>query len=182
MTGPLVVLGVFSAIGGLHQPAAGSSVAAERWSTGSSRSPHRPLSSSALEMPHGSTEFFLIGAAVAIGAVGLVRRVVGSPCAGDTLPAAESPADTGLARVLYRKYYVDEIYDAVIVRPLIWLSRVVLWRGVDQGVVDGAAVNGTAKLSRGLGWLGSRLQTGQVGIYVVLFLVGALWILHAMVR
>jgi hypothetical protein len=64
----------------------------------------------------------------------------------------------------------------------VWLSRTVLWRGVDQGVVDGAAVNGTAKLSQGLGWLGSRLQTGQVGVYVVLFLVGALWILHAMVR
>jgi NADH-quinone oxidoreductase subunit L len=128
-------------------------------------------------MPHGSTEFYLIGAAVAIGAVGLVagwwftsrRR---------TLSAAESPADTGLARVLYRKYYVDEIYDAILVRPLLWLSRVVLWKGVDQGAVDGAAVNGTAKLSRGLGWLGSRLQTGQVGIYVVLFLVGVLWVLQ----
>jgi len=48
--------------------------------------------------------------------------------------------------------------------------------------VDGAAVNGTARLSRGLGWLGSRLQTGQVGIYVVLFLVGALWVLRAVVR
>jgi len=84
--------------------------------------------------------------------------------------------------VVYRKYYVDEIYDAVIVRPLVWRSRVVLWKGVDQGVVDGAAVNGTARLSRGLGWLGSRLQTGQVGIYVVLFLVGALWILHSVVR
>jgi hypothetical protein len=53
---------------------------------------------------------------------------------------------------------------------------------VDQGVVDGAAVNGTAKLSRGLGWLGSRLQTGQVGVYVVLFLVGALWVLRAVIR
>ena len=70
----------------------------------------------------------------------------------------------------------------LIVRPLVWLSRVVLWHGVDQGVVDGAAVNGTAKLSRGLGWLGSRLQTGQVGVYVVLFLVGALWVLHTVVQ
>jgi NADH-quinone oxidoreductase subunit L len=96
--------------------------------------------------------------------------------------AAEAPVDTGLARVLYHKYYIDEIYNALIVRPLVWLSRVVLWKGVDQGVVDGAAVNGTARLSRGLGWLGSRLQTGQVGIYVVLFLVGALWILHSVVR
>ncbi|MEO7136981.1 MAG: NADH-quinone oxidoreductase subunit L, partial [Gemmatimonadales bacterium] len=95
---------------------------------------------------------------------------------------AEAPDDTGLARVLNRKYYVDEIYDAVLVRPLIWFSRIVLWKGVDQRVVDGAGVNGSARLSRGLGWLGSRLQTGQVGIYVVLFLVGALWILHTMVR
>ena len=70
----------------------------------------------------------------------------------------------------------------VIVGPLVWLSRVVLWKGVDQGVVDDAAVNGTARLSRGLGWLGSRLQTGQVGIYVVLFLAGALWILRAVAQ
>ena len=77
--------------------------------------------------------------------------------------------------MLNRKYYVDELYDAVVVRPLVWLSRVVLWKGVDQGVVDGAAVNGTRLGSRAAcGWLGSRLQTGQVGVYVVLFLVGAL--------
>jgi hypothetical protein len=43
-------------------------------------------------------------------------------------------------------------------------------------------VNGTAKLSRGLGWLGSRLQTGQIGVYIVMFLVGALWVLHTVVR
>jgi NADH-quinone oxidoreductase subunit L len=90
--------------------------------------------------------------------------------------------DTGFARVLYRKYYIDEIYNALIVRPVVWLSRFVLWKGVDQGVVDGAAVNGSARISRGLGWLGSRLQTGQVGVYVVLFLVGAIWILRAMIR
>jgi NADH-quinone oxidoreductase subunit L len=128
-------------------------------------------------MPHGSTELFLVGAAVLIGGLGLLagwKATLRRPI----LSAAEAPADTGWARVLFRKYYVDEIYDAIIVRPLVWLSRVVLWKGVDQGVVDGAGVNGTARLSRGLGWLGSRLQTGQVGMYVVLFLVGALWVLH----
>ena len=61
-------------------------------------------------------------------------------------------------------------------------SRTVLWKGVDQGLIDGAAVNGSARISRGMGWLGSRLQTGQVGVYVVLFLVGALWILRAVIR
>jgi NADH-quinone oxidoreductase subunit L len=180
MTGPLVVLGVLSAIGGLLNlpPFIGGGAALEHWI--------EPVTEPAaaffrLEMPHGRTELFLVGSAVLIGVLGLVAGWRAT-LRRRTLPAAEAPADTGLARVVYRKYYVDELYDALIVRPLVWLSRVVLWKGVDQGVVDGAAVNGTAKLSRGLGWLGSRLQTGQVGVYVVLFLVGALWVLHAVVR
>jgi NADH-quinone oxidoreductase subunit L len=180
MTGPLVVLGVFSALGGLlNLPAfLGGGGAMEHWL--------EPITAPAaryygLEMPHGQTELFLIGAAVAIGVAGLVagwwatlRRPI--------LPAEAAPADTGFARVLFRKYYIDEIYDALIVRPIVWLSRFVLWKGIDQGVVDGAAVNGSAKASQGLGWLGSRLQTGQVGVYVVLFLVGALWILRVVIR
>ncbi len=180
MTGPLVVLGVLSAIGGLLNlpPLVGGSAALERWI--------EPVTAPAaanyrLEMPHGQTELFLVGAAVLIGALGLVagwRSTLRRP----TLPAAEAPADTGIGRVLLHKYYVDEIYNALIVRPIVLLSRYVLWKGVDQGVVDGAAVNGTARLSRGLGWLGSRLQTGQVGVYVVLFLVGAIWILRVVIR
>jgi NADH-quinone oxidoreductase subunit L len=171
-----VVLGVLSALGGLLNlpPLVGGGAALEHFI--------EPITAPAagffrLEMPHGSTELFLVGAAVLIGIAGLVagwkatlRRSIPT--------AAEAPPDLGLARLLYRKYYVDEIYDALIVRPLVWLSRIVLWKGVDQGVVDGGAVNGTAKLSQGLGWLGSRLQTGQIGVYIVLFLVGALWILN----
>ncbi len=180
MTGPLVVLGVLSVIGGvLNLPAfAGGSHLLEHWL--------EPVTAPAaafirLEMPHGSTELFLVGAAVAIGALGLwagFRATLSRP----TRPAREAPADRGLGLVLNRKYYVDEIYNALVVQPTVWLSRVVLWRGVDQGVVDGAAVNGTAKLSQGLGWIGSRLQTGQIGLYVVLFLVGALWVLRAVIR
>ncbi len=180
MTGPLVVLGVLSVIGGvLNLPAfIGGNHWLEHWL--------EPVMAPAaafvhLEMPHGSTEFFLVGAAVAIGLLGLYagfKATLGRPI----LPAGQAPEDRGFGLVLNRKYFVDEIYDALIVRPTVWLSRVVLWRGVDQGVVDGAAVNGTAKLSQGLGWIGSRLQTGQIGVYVVLFLVGALWILRAVIR
>jgi NADH-quinone oxidoreductase subunit L len=180
MTGPLLALGVLSAVGGaLNLPAfAGGHHALEQWL--------EPVTAAArqfvdLEMPHGSVELFLVGGAVAIGALGLLlgfRATLSRP----PRPAREAPADTGLGLVLNRKYYVDELYDAVVVRPLVWLSRVLLWRGVDQGVIDGAAVNGTAKVSQGLGWLGARLQTGQVGLYVVLFLVGALWVLRAVIR
>jgi len=180
MTGPLVVLGVLSVIGGFINlpPFLGGGALLEHWL--------EPVTEPAaslfrLEMPHGQTELLLVGGAVLIGVLGLYAGYRAT-LRRRTPTAAEAPDDTGLARVLNRKYYVDEIYDAVLVRPLVWLSRIVLWRGIDQGVVDGAAVNGTAKLSQGLGWLGSRLQTGQVGIYVVLFLVGALWILHAVAR
>jgi NADH-quinone oxidoreductase subunit L len=180
MTGPLVVLGVLSAVGGaLNLPEAfGGHQAMERWL--------EPVTAPAAAFtrvtpPQGATEYYLIGAAVLIGIVGLIagwRATLARP-----IPTARAaPSDRGFALVLNRKYYVDELYDTLIVRPLVWLSRTVLWRGVDQGVVDGAAVNGMARLSQGLGWLGSRLQTGQVGVYVVLFLVGALWILGAVIR
>jgi NADH-quinone oxidoreductase subunit L len=179
MTGPLVVLAALSAIGGLlNLPSFLGGGALERWlepvtAPGTTSFP--------LHLPHGQTELLLIAGAILIGVAGLLAGGYAT-LRKPTLPASEAPADTGFARLLYRKYYVDEIYDALIVRPLVWLSRAVLWKTVDQGVVDGAAVNGSAKLSRGLGWLGSRLQTGQVGVYVVLFLVGALWVLHAVVR
>jgi len=57
-----------------------------------------------------------------------------------------------------------------------------LWKVVDARLVDGLLVNGTAVASRALGWVGSRLQTGEVGVYVVLFVVGVLVVLGAAVR
>jgi hypothetical protein len=51
-------------------------------------------------------------------------------------------ARTGfLYRLLYGKYFVDEIYDALVVWPIEKISRVLLWRGMDVGLIDGA-VNG----------------------------------------
>jgi NADH-quinone oxidoreductase subunit L len=180
MTGPLVVLGILTVIGGtINLPTfVGGHHALERWL--------EPVTAAGaafarVELPHGMTEFLLVGGAILVGVVGLVLGYRAT--LARTIPTAKAaPEDTGIARVLNRKYFVDELYDAVVVRPVVWLSRVVLWKGVDQRLVDGVAVNGSAQLSRGLGRLGSWLQTGQVGVYVVLFLVGALWILRAVIR
>jgi NADH-quinone oxidoreductase subunit L len=128
------------------------------------------------EPPHGATETALVAVAVVVALVGLGLGWT-LTLRGRLVPAREAVPEHGFWKVLYHKYYVDELYDRFIVDPLVALSRGVLWKTVDQGVIDGAGVNGSAALSKALGWLGSRLQTGQVGVYVGLFLVGALCVL-----
>jgi NADH-quinone oxidoreductase subunit L len=94
------------------------------------------------------------------------RRYVGK---GYITPMNES--DFGkLFKTLYHKYYVDEIYQAIIVKPLYWLSDV-FYKIVDLKIVDGI-VNLTGK---GVDW-GSRTvrlaQTGSVGFYIFAMVVG----------
>ncbi len=143
---------------------------------------HGPNRSGSGAEAHLSTsmEWTLVAIAVAVAVTGIVGawRLL-KPEA--LVPARAAPAERGLARVLRNKWYVDELYDFFIVHPLVWLSREVLWKQVDQRVIDGAGVNGAARGARALGWLGARLQTGQVGVYVTLFVVGVLAILWRLV-
>jgi NADH-quinone oxidoreductase subunit L len=75
-------------------------------------------------------------------------------------------------RLLLNKYYVDEVYSAVIVRPLHWLSDRVLWQVFDVEIVDGA-VNGAASFARGLGKRARRLQSGNTRSYAAWVVLGA---------
>jgi NADH-quinone oxidoreductase subunit L len=81
----------------------------------------------------------------------------------------------GLYTLVYHKYYVDEIYDALIVRPLLWISTNVLWHVVDEGVIDGA-VNGSARLARGSGSKLRELQSGNARSYASWVVIGAVGI------
>jgi NADH-quinone oxidoreductase subunit L len=178
MTGPLAVLGVLSAVGGaINLPAfLGQHGWLEGWLEPVLEGARQFLT---VATPHGSTEWILIGAAVAIGAVGLFlgfTRTLATPI----VPAREAAESTGVARLLEKRYFVDELYDTILVRPIQWFSRVVLWKVVDQALVDGIAVRGSARLLEGVGWVGSRLQTGQVGLYLLLFVAGAVWVLGFM--
>ncbi|CAN5843046.1 NADH-quinone oxidoreductase subunit L [soil metagenome] len=91
------------------------------------------------------------------------------------VPAEQAVPPRGFGRVLYNKWYVDEAYDAVIVRPIVALSRG-FWRFIDQGLIDGA-VNGVGYASRAFGWVGSRMQTGQLNTYAFAVVLGALLLL-----
>jgi NADH-quinone oxidoreductase subunit L len=78
---------------------------------------------------------------------------------------------SGVQRLLLGKYYVDELYDALFVRPAKRISETVLWRGVDAGLIDGA-VNGTGTIVRGWSAILRRLQTGSVRAYAASLFLG----------
>jgi NADH-quinone oxidoreductase subunit L len=82
----------------------------------------------------------------------------------------------GIYNTLLHKYYVDEIYDALIVKPLLWLSRNVLWQTVDVRVID-AAVNGVAEGATGIGDGVRHTQSGNTRSYAVWVVIGALVII-----
>jgi NADH-quinone oxidoreductase subunit L len=95
------------------------------------------------------------------------------------LPAEQAVPPRGFGKLLYNKWYVDELYDAVIVRPVYAISRW-FWRLVDNRMIDGA-VNGLGQVARVFGWVGSRLQTGQLNTYAFAAVLGALLLLAIVV-
>jgi NADH-quinone oxidoreductase subunit L len=78
----------------------------------------------------------------------------------------------GLYKLLLRKYYVDEIYDAALVNPTVTRSRETLWNGIDVGVVDGA-VNGVGRAIHASAGVLKNVQNGLVRSYAAWILLGA---------
>ena len=175
MLGPLVILGVLSLIGGwfalpefwggtdsfanflapaLGSPEAGSGIS-------------EPVAHS-LQMTLAGVAVFtaLLGFLVAFW---LYIRQPGKP-------AELAKSLKGAYTTLLNKYYVDELYAAVIVKPLVWLSTYALWKFVDVGVIDGT-VNSVADGARSIGDTVRHAQSGNTRSYAVWVVVGALIIL-----
>ena len=75
---------------------------------------------------------------------------------------------------------MDALYDVLIVRPVLLLSRVVLWRAVDRSLVDGS-INGWARLVR-VGGEGLRLsQSGNLRLYLFFLFAGVMALLGWMI-
>ena len=188
---PLAVLGVLSVFGGwvnvphdlqesflggfgllpmsewLHEwlhPVAGAAAEIQAANAGEFAH-HAPLGG-------GEVLWATLSTVVALVVVLVAARVVGG---FKLVPAAQDRKPAGLKRLLFRKYYVDEIYDALVVQPVIRLSRF-CWKIIDAGIVDGIA-NGLGNLARALGWFGSLFQTGSVNTYALFLAIGVLVIL-----
>ena len=198
MTGPLVVLALFSVFGGwFNLPALlplGPIGLLEHWLEPVVGAGALVVTKGApIEATH-TLEYSLIGAAVVIAVAGIALAFARLKPA-TLVPAAQSPEEHGFERVLANKYFVDEAYDKAIVQPVVGTSRGLLWRGVDVGLIDGltrllvqskdddAAPGTTVPMgglaARAVGWMGSQLQSGQVGTYAWVLVVGVLFVLGA---
>jgi NADH-quinone oxidoreductase subunit L len=121
------------------------------------------------EIPENSS---LMIVSVAFGLTGIFfawLMYVAKPALADSVASSFKLVYT----TLYNKYFVDEIYDAAVVKPLIGGSRWVLWKGADAGLIDGS-VNGVGTLSQGVGGVLRKLQSGNIRSYATWVLLGSL--------
>jgi NADH-quinone oxidoreductase subunit L len=129
-----------------------------------------------------ATELLLAGLAVAAAAVGFlgawwlyVRR--------PHWPARIRSGLSLLHRFVRNKYYVDEVYDATLIRPLVSISDRLLFRVIDAGLIDRLAVDGTAQAVRALAARGLKYaHSGLAQGYLFVMLLGTLAIVGWLLR
>src|SRR5258707_7226767 len=88
------------------------------------------------------------------------------------LPARIAASLGGLYQAVSNKYYIDELYSAVFVKPLIDGSTTILWHGVDQGVID-ATVNNSATAANHVSDTARHMQSGNLRSYAGWVAAGA---------
>jgi NADH-quinone oxidoreductase subunit L len=173
MTVPLIILAILSIVGGLigvpevlggHHELAHYLAPVFKAST--AVLPSSELSS--------STEWILMGVSVGVALIALVYAYIKYVQNG-TVPVADTEERPALTSLSYHKFYVDELYDFLIRKPLDFLStffyNVVDKMGID-GLVNGLG-KGTIETSKGL----RLLQTGNVGFYIFVMVLGIIAIL-----
>jgi NADH-quinone oxidoreductase subunit L len=165
MTGVLMVLALLSAVGGF--------VAVPHFLEPLLPLPKTPESLHHFEMP-------LLILSVAIALVGLAGAWL---MYGGGIVRARRLAErfSGLHRLLYNKYFVDEAYERLLGRPLTWISERVFLHVGDRVLLDGS-LNGLASLAHRTAGLFSRVQTGNLHLYALFVLAGIIvtlaWSFH----
>jgi NADH-quinone oxidoreductase subunit L len=179
---PLVVLAVLSAVGGFFglPDAYGQLFGVEE-----SNSLHhflQPVVNAPEHEVDHATEFGLAALTTAVGLAGIALAAFLYFWRKDLVPSIVA-AIRPLYELVRDKYRVDELYDAVIVRPLRGLSSGLLARGIDQGLIDGLGVNGTAGFVRNVADRALKYaQTGFAQSYIFAMLVGGALLVAYLVR
>lgn len=166
ITVPLWILGILSVVGGVI------SLPGNSWLN----SYLEPIIvNSANAHPHvlGTTEYILMAIAVVGACIGLFIAYSKYIKKGEIPPADEQM--TGFHKVLYNKYYIDEIYMKVIVKPIYILA--VFFRDVVE-VALSEVIYGLGKIADGLSLQGKKAQNGNIGLYLFAFVFGICLMLY----
>jgi NADH-quinone oxidoreductase subunit L len=159
MLGPLVVLALLSVLGGF----VGYGNRFETFLAPVFQAATAIAQESPPESASSTLEYLLMGVSVSVAALGwLLAYLLYSRV--PQLPARIAAGLGGLYRAVVNKYYIDELYAVLFVKPLIDGSTTILWHGVDQGVID-AAVNDSADAARHLSDEVRHMQSGNLRSY-----------------
>lgn len=155
MTGVLGVLALLSAVGGyIHIP--------------EFLAPLTPLPPVVASLEHLEHTLLYVSVAIAAAGVGLAVWLYGGPAARlDGLARRMQPVHA----LLSGKYFVDELYDRLLARPLVWVSDRILLRVGDRLLLDGTLNTLGALAQRTAGVLG-RIQTGNLQLYALFVMIG----------
>ncbi len=126
-----------------------------------------------------STELILLLASVTVAGLGLFLAwllYVKRP----ELPDRITANIHGVYLTVLHKYYMDEGYGLLLVKPLLALSTFVFWKGVDQGLIDGM-VNGAGETSKSIGNQLRRMQSGNIRSYAAWVAAGGAAVIAYMV-
>ena len=170
MLGPLVVLALLSIVGGWF--ALPALLGGEDYFSRFLAPVFGAPEAAGAEVAARSQELILAGVAVGVALLGLLIAFwlyLKQP----GKPEALAKSLRGIYTTLLNKYYVDEIYAALIVKPLMWISSNVLWQTVDVRAIDGT-VNGIAEGATGIGDGVRHAQSGNTRSYAVWVVIGAL--------
>jgi len=159
ITFPLIVLAILATLGGLI------SLPTNSWLNNYLA----PLFTKvATEQHHfGTTEYALMFIAVIGGLVGI--GIAYAKYIKQNQVPAEDAEITGFTKVLYDKYYIDEIYDFLFVKSINGLSR--FFRDYVETSLT-SMVFGLAKVTNEIGFQGKKLQSGSIGFYLFAFVIG----------
>jgi NADH-quinone oxidoreductase subunit L len=87
------------------------------------------------------------------------------------MPARIAAANPGLYKFLLNKWYLDELYDRIFVRPALWVGRA-LWKGFDDWLVDETITEGLGNRVKDVTARVVKLQSGYLYHYAFAMLIG----------
>jgi len=159
MLGPLVILAVLSVVGGF----VGYGNRFEHFLAPVFQGAMEVAQETSHEAVDHTLEYLLMGVSISVAVLGwLLAYLLYSR--HPQLPARIAAKLDGLYQAVAHKYYIDELYDAVFVKPLIEGSTTILWHDIDQGVID-AAVNDSADAARHVSDNVRHMQSGNLRSY-----------------